>query len=139
MYSLFDFVSNNSNVLFLVQSYALPEKYKILLNSKRGKKTATIVPRFPEPQESQTKRNENKRMEMQIEVDLICVFCSFAGQSIAIQHGKILTIEDWPDSICIWRGSLSVRQMILCILHPEFDSPLVFGIGSQRWLPLNKT
>lgn len=43
--------------------------------------------------------NENKRMEMQIEVDLICVFCSFCGTTKISTMRKAYTIEKWPDSI----------------------------------------
>lgn len=38
-----------------------------------------MVEIVPEPQEYSNERNENKRMEMQIELDLICVFCSFGA------------------------------------------------------------
>lgn len=68
-------------------------------------------------------RNENKRMEMQIEVDLICVFCSFDfdGQNPPrqFQHGKS-TQTQWKSGliqfICAITVPAILRQMILCVV-----------------------
>lgn len=93
-------------------------------------------------------RNENKRMEMQIEVDLICVFCSFdfdgPNPPRRSEHGKN-TQTQWQSGLIQFMRAITVaaiqRQMILCVVGKQSNQS-EYGFNRQSAalvFALNKT